>query len=282
MVLSDSAARLEDGLREKICEAMNYLEIPSYEKMSDGSNLPVHPINRAHLLREIEYFSDMQRNAKTGSDSLMAQALHKMRVGLYAVLLINYLSIANKEWKHNMFAAYLCHDYGKDLIIGSNDCFPINANREFGSREAELVKLHVSVDAALGNVFNPIVTSIIERHHYYRKHNPYPEKPNLPETPEVKYLAQMLGIVDFYDAASTRINSRTQQSRLDKILENVLGSKFQSQKSIRAMLIDEYDEQQLSYHGEHLPHAEKTGRQFIEEMYTHGIFGRKNRLNPFN
>ena len=274
MGLTDNAAQLEEGLREKVLKAMDYLEIPLYEKRNDGSNLPVHPINQTHLCREMKYSDDASKNA---FNPFMLQALHEMRVGLYAVLLINHLKITDKEWKHNMFAAYLCHDYGKDLIIGPNDCFPINVNHKFGSREETLVKNHVSLDIALGNVFNPIVTSIIERHHYYRKHDPYPKKPKTLETPEVKYLAQMLGIVDFYDAASTRINRRTQQSLLGKIL----GRKFQSQRSIRNMLFDEYGDQQLSYQGKHLPHAEKTGRQFIEEMYAHRIFGRKNRLNPF-
>lgn len=260
--------QLDSELRKKVKEAMDHIGIPFYQKRLDGSNLPVYPINQDHLLVKIEPLSS--------NPFLTFQAWHSLRIGLYSFLLINYLGIKSKEWRHNMFAAYLTHDYGKSMIMGTNDCFPINVNHKFGLDEKLAIKLHVALNV-IGEVFNPTVTSIIERHHYYQKHNSYSRFPQTPETPEVKILAQILGIVDFYDAASSRINNRTQISTLDKIL----GNKFQSQRNIKKMLIDDYGDLQLSYNGENFPKVDKTGQEFIEEMYYHQILGRKNRLNPF-
>ncbi len=117
----------------------------------------------------------------------------------------------------------------------------------------------------------------MQRHHYYRKNNPYPDSFNVRETPEIKILAQILGIIDYYDAASTRINSRTQTSKI----EAFFGGGFQSQKRIKQGFIEEYAEQHLSYNGKWFRHINITGKEFIEGMYKLKIFGRKNRLNPF-
>jgi len=53
MELSKDIAQLEERLEEEVLEAMDYLEISPYEKKTDGSNLPVNPVNRAHLWNAI-------------------------------------------------------------------------------------------------------------------------------------------------------------------------------------------------------------------------------------
>lgn len=265
----DIFEKISESLVSHLAEAINYLEIPDYKK-KEGSIEPVHPINKASLLGTL----NLRRWEKY--KKLVLQEWHTIRVGLYSVLLMDHLGIKDIEWRHNLFAAYLCHDTGKGLIMGPHDAFPINVYNDFGKKEMKEMKMHIDINL-LGTVFNPIVTAVIERHHYYRKTYPYPINPSGEETPEVKYLAQMLGIIDFYDSASTRINSRTQLSLLDKLA----GKKLSSQKNILKEIVKEYGEQRLSYSWQFLPYYDGSGEEFITELYSSKIFGRRDRFDPF-
>jgi len=267
--LSPEMESLYCNLRAKVFEAMNFIGIPEYEKRTDGSNLPTFVLNKGDIFSQISTLSDW-------GDAIAFRACHMMRVGLYSVLLKDYFGVKDETWKHNMFTAYICHDTGKDLLEGFNDAFPINVHRSFSEKEMNIMKLHVE-SAQLGDLFNPEIKAIVARHHYYRKHNPYPEHPWGQETPEVKYLAQRLEIIDSEDAASTRVNTRTKLTVLDKILKR----KFQSQDLIKQQLLNEYGELRLDYGGDFFARVKQTGAEFIEEMYSERIFGRENRLNPF-
>lgn len=267
MDMSPQIELLYISLKNKTLKAMNDISIPENKK--DSSGLQTQVINQGDLFGNI----NLLRN---WGDALGLRACHMMRTGLYSIDLINHLNIENKEWRHNMFTAYLWHDVGKDLVEGFNDAFMIDVNKPFTEKSLKLMEWHVDSEQ-LGDLFTPTIKAIVTRHHFYRKKNPYPQNPWGEETPEVKYLAQRLGIVDSYDAASTRVNNRTKITLIDKLFKK----RFQSQKLIKKMLIEDYGEQRLEYDRDFFPYVKQTGKEFIEEMYSKEIFGRENRFNPF-
>lgn len=267
--LSPEVEKVYCSLKDKVFKAMDYLQIPEYEQKKHQNLTSTRPIDNAEIFGVINILHEQD-------DKIALRGCHMMRTGLYSILLMDHAGIKNKEWRQNMFIAYLWHDDGKAILEGSSDNLPININKPFTEKEMEIMKLHVESEQ-LGDLFNPTIKSIVARHHFYRKHSPYPKNPWGEETPEVKYAAQRLGIFDSSDAAATRLNNKTKLTLIDKLLQR----KFQSQKLIKEHLLEEYGDLKLDYQGDIFPHVKQTGEQFIEEMYSTGIFGSENRLNPF-
>lgn len=254
--LKSTQAKLEKRLES----AMDYLEIPSHHDEESGW---IPKINKENLWGTIK---------NPGSESnaeQISQLMHEMRVGLYSVLLMDYLGIKNKGWRHQMFTAYLCHDAGKDFVMGPGDGFPINTLKpeDFGKEQAEAMNMHVNPELFCFD-YGPVVDVIVEGHHHYRKNKPYPEKLTLEETPETKLLTQNLLALDIFDAASTRKNERTNYRLLEK-------------SEVKKLLIEEFGEQKLIYNGYAFPKMEKTGKEFVEELYSAKILGRENPFDPF-
>jgi len=188
---------------------------------------------------------------------LNSDGLHSLRVGLMSLPIIDFLGITDQKFKQDFFTAYTLHDIGKPR-------FYIWFNGK--TMQPDVKNVHTRIEH-LDPRLDERVMGIIERSHYYRKGG-YPKRPKIPETPEIKISAQILGIVDSRDALRTRINSSTTLSDKDKAGGRVLPS----EETIRVKLIETYGGLDLDYPGVLMPNLKLTGQEFIEEMYNRRIF----------
>lgn len=247
-------------LDKRLRAALDYLEIPKYEKGPDSR--PINPINKEHLWQSLDCFARIFEKTE--------QYLHSVRIGLYSIPVMDFLGINDKEWRKKFFTASLDHDEAKC------DVFEIVDKKSgFTEEDSERMKLHVKYDLIL-SYFGKDVKAIIERHHFYRP-NGYPKNPESKESPEIKILSQCLGVMDSHDAARNRKNTRTNLSIWDRLNRR----KLPSPETVRKELIKEYGELKMDYNGNILPKTEMSGKEFINIMYNANIFGRENALNPF-
>ncbi|MDP2628991.1 MAG: hypothetical protein Q8P15_03800 [Nanoarchaeota archaeon] len=246
---------LAASMRHLIIEIFDYLEIPEYEKKSDGSNEPVYPINRRHLMEQGDIFNSYSIRFKKPN-----QTLHSLRIGLYSIPVMNFLGIKDKEWRKKFFAASLCHDEAKSFVEDI-----VDKEKEFTERDMDKMKNHVDYYRIYGSQ-DEDVKAVIERHHYYRLMNSYPENPESRETPEIKYCSSRIGILDTHDAAATR---------------KINGLNVADTNKVKQVLMRDYAKLDMSYNGDVFPKTEMNGAEFIFQMYDSHIFGRGNPLNPF-
>jgi len=258
-----------NSLMDKSLDAMIYLGIPEFQKTAENDWKPVVPVNRRDLFASINFlnenFSDSQQVA-------IDQHWHCMRVGLYSMPIMSYLGIENPGWRKKIFASFFVHDEDKGAFL--NELRKTNPTPE----DLERISWHASFSQNILRFEDEDVSAIVEQHHYHRDFNRYPKKLFWPQTPERKVLAQILGILDAQDAASTRRNGRTIQDTGKK--------DYLSPDQVKTAIMRQYGNQQLYYTGNLLAPIDTDGREFIELMYSVGIFKssfptEEARLNPF-
>ena len=255
--------KIQDDLFSRYFDAMKYLKIPEYEKRNDDTNLPVNPVNRKYLLNEANILGEWNTN----NMPMVYHKLHEIRLGLYSIKMMDILGITNEYWRQQIFAGFSTHDNGKYLLMGPNSSFPINANLNFEEREREIIQYHTSVEKGfVTRDMGDDVAYMRENHHKNQTTSePYPKKSVILYTPERIFATELLSIMDFYDSATTRIDSRTEK-------DNGKIGEFSTFEKAKRKLEEEYGELELRYEGEKFPNINMKGIDFMELMYKEKIF----------
>jgi HD-GYP domain-containing protein (c-di-GMP phosphodiesterase class II) len=135
--------------------------------------------------------------------------LHSIRVGLLGVDMAKYLNLDPKA----MFYSGTLHDVGK-LLSETNI---LRKKEGFDEKDMSKMRKHPLDSYDLLKGIHAFSAEIALRHHKYQE-NGYPQilpESNLKLTDDklqmIETYAKLLSIADFYDAATTRINNKTDE-----------------------------------------------------------------------
>jgi hypothetical protein len=202
---------------------------------------------------------------------------HLLRVCLYSIAIANSLGIhENRYWMKNFIEASLKHDCGKagveDMEISYEGKIPILrgcdkryhfVNKETGFTQEDRRRMNNHID--IGIIFftnEEPIKSISACHHLWQKNPVFPAwLKSCKRTKETDYLSKLLAIVDCYDAASERINTRNSHSP----------RKLEHKEAIETLL-QEYGNLQIVYRGHQLPKIRANGEELINYFCGYGIF----------
>lgn len=243
-------------------EAFDYIEIPRWTAGPDGHQ-PVSEFNDQYIMAWSRSMGD--------PFGKFEQYAHELRIACYSIRILDFLGITDKDWRIHYFVAALLHDQGKIGILEA-----IDKKSGFTQEDMEKMRNHPTWAVKTAPSLVPVSTAIVERHHAYQP-DPYPDTFLTPSSPEIEHLAKVLGIIDFHDSVSTRINTKFDRTFFDRITRKKLPSK----KRAKSLLIEAYGNLDLTYKGKILPACHLHGREFIEMLYKASIFGPENPINPF-
>ena len=243
-------------------EAFDYLEIPPIEEC----RLNKYKMNRENIISKSSFFQRFRK---------LDQYTHGLRVACYSIRIMDYLGFQDNEYRQHFFVASLLHDGGKAVVMDL-----IDKRTDFTQEDMEKMKEHPCISKKLIiDAIDPIAGLIAEGHHSYQPDG-YPK--NLKkESPEIEYLRKILGIIDFYDSASTRDNDRIKKGLEEHLLRHFRGIILPCKNTVKKLLIKSYGKIDMGYNGQALPKCDCSGKQFIKELYSAKIFGSADILNPF-
>lgn len=252
-----------ESLEAQVEDGCDYLNIP---QVKAGQEIPESKIHKDLLLGDLGHL-------KYNSPETCA---HSMRTFLYAIRVLDFLGAKNEEYRKFFAVAALLHDLGKFCA------FEALRGGRYNEQDAKDMKWHPRWSADFIRSYGEIPAAIVERHHFWQR-APYPAPKELTTapTPEVEVLSKVLGIIDNQDAAATRENNRLRRGTFDRVKALFTGRNLPSRRRVRRSLIREYGPLEIVYEGENLPEIGTTGEQLIKSLYSAGIFGAKNPLNPF-
>ncbi len=264
-------------LEIKLERAFNSLCLDSQERQALPRNR-TYQVGKERIKLSRNYWnSDRTWHDFSADRTCYVTYFHMVRVALHFFDVLNFLG-ANREWKKHALIAGVEHDTGK--IIAFN---PHNHDKRYPEYKKHL-RQHSRISADFVAPYDPIAAAIIERSHIHQP-DPYPKELKYPQTPEVDFTSKVLAIVDFYDSASTRQNSRIKSS-FSKRVEEWAKTKgrhslfLPTKADVKKALLEERNFD-MTYLGDKLPKITHHSAGFIEMLYAHRVLGHANPLNPY-
>jgi response regulator RpfG family c-di-GMP phosphodiesterase len=198
-------------------------------------------------------------------------ASHTARTIMYSSAVSDFLGLYNQRYyeaRVTLLESASGHDKGK-LDPSLTDL--IEKRQEFTPEERVRMKKHLEWGVALNDTDIGAVSAVIGMHHNWQRegYSLQYDASHQTLTDEVKILSKLLGIIDFYDSVSTRVNKR-----------NFDNPRLPTKDEAKHILMEEYGELPIEYKGEQMPELSLKGKSLIESLYSAEIFGR-DFFDPF-